>query len=321
MDHHGQTRAAEPPREAAATSRARAQWLPQGQLAGQICILAATACFAAMNAIIRGLSHTIPPAEIAFFRSFFGLFLLLPFVWWFGVKTLHTKRFRLHATRGVVHAVSMVVFFTGLSLTPLAAASALEFAAPLMATAIAIMFLGEVIRVRRLAALVTGFVGVLIVVRPGIGEVSAGQLLILLSVAMWSACQLMIRELSKTESAFTQGFYMVAFFTPITFLAALPFWTWPDVQTLLTLAGVAVIATSGTWLYGEAFRRAEMSAILPLESTKLLWATALGWIFFLESPDPVTLLGGAVIFAAAAYITFREAQLNRRAPVPLEVVD
>ncbi len=286
-----------------------------------ICILTATACFAGMNAIIRGLSHTISPIEIAFFRSLFGLLLLLPFLWWYGPGTIRTSRFRLHATRGVVHAISMMFFFVGLSLTPLSATSALEFAAPLMATTIAILFLGEVVRVRRLVALAVGYVGVLIVVRPGLVEFSPGQILILISVAMWAGCQLMIRELSKTESAFTQGFYMVSFFTPMTFVAALPVWTWPDAQTLLILFVLAGIATSGTWLYGEAFRRAEMSAILPLESTKLLWATMFGWVFFTEAPDPFTLVGGAVIFSAAAYITVRETQLGRKVQVPLEVVD
>jgi drug/metabolite transporter (DMT)-like permease len=286
-----------------------------------ICILIATACFAGMNAMIRGLSHTVSPVEIAFFRSLFGFCIMAPFVWWYGRGTIHTHRFRLHATRGVVHALSMIIFFVGLSLTPLSATSALEFAAPLMATTIAIFFLGEVVRARRIVALAVGYVGVLVVVRPGLVEISAGQMLILISVAMWACCQLMIRELSKTESAFTQGFYMVSFFTPITFVAALPFWTWPDWATLVILFVLATIATTGTWLYGEAFRRAEMSAILPLESTKLLWATMFGWVFFAEVPDPITLLGGAVIFAAAAYITVRETQLGRKVQAPLEVVD
>jgi len=284
-----------------------------------VCILAATALFAGMNALIRGLSHTIPPVEIAFFRSFFGLFLLLPILWWLGPHTIRTMKFKLHATRGIVHAISMMLFFVGLSLTPLSATSSLEFAAPLMATTIAILFLGEIVRVRRLVALGVGFIGVLIVVRPGVNAVSAGQLLILLSVAMWAACQLMIRELSKTESAFTQGFYMVSFFTPITLATALPFWIWPDAQTLVVLFVLAAIATTGTWLYSEAFRRAEMSAILPLESTKLIWATGFGWFFFSEAPDPITLLGGAVIFSAAAYITVREVQLGRKDPGPIEV--
>ena len=323
MNHRGETRAGDTPREAPpiVPMAPLHRWLPHGPLAGMICILMATACFASMNAIIRALSHTISPVEIAFFRSLFGLCIMVPFAWWYGSGTIHTNRFRLHATRGVVHALSMIIFFVGLSMIPLSATSALEFAAPLIATTIAILFLGEVVRVRRLAALAVGYLGVLIVVRPGLAEISVGQILVLISVAMWAACQLMIRELSKTESAFTQGFYMVSFFTPITLVAALPFWSWPDFETVLILFILATIATSGTWLYGEAFRRAEMSAILPLESTKLLWATMFGWVFFAEVPDPLTLLGGAVIFSAAAYITVRETQLGRKGQAPLEVVD
>lgn len=278
------------------------------------CILAATLCFAAMNAIIRGLAQSVPPVEIAFFRSAFGLAIQLPVLLWFGLATIRTTRLRLHAARGVLHAISMMVFFVGLATTPLAETTSLEFAAPIMSTTIAILFLGEAVRARRLIALAIGILGVLIVVRPGFETVSTGQILIMISVAMWAACQLMIRELAKTESAFVQGFYMVAFFTPITLIASVPVWVWPSVPTLGALFGLAVIATAGTWFYGEAFRRAEMSAILPLESTKLIWAVWFGWMFFSEEPEAMTLIGGVAIFAAAAYITIREAQISRRAP-------
>lgn len=280
------------------------------------CVLVATFCFASMNALIRGLAQAVPPVEIAFFRSAFGLALQLPIVIWLGVSAIKTTRLKLHAARGVLHAISMMIFFVGLSMTPLAEAASLEFTAPIMSTVIAILFLGEIVRTRRLVALVVGIVGVLIVVRPGFVEVSTGQLLILLSVVTWSVCQLMIRELAKSESAFVQGFYMVAFFTPITLLVAIPQWVWPDLQTLATLFGLAVIATAGTWFYGEAFRRADMTAILPLESTKLIWSVSYGWIFFAEQPEALTLIGGMVIFAAAAYITIREAQMSRRTVPP-----
>ena len=121
----------------------------------------------------------------------------------------------------------------------------------------------------------------------------------------------MIRELAKTESSFVQGVYMAAVFTPLTLLASLPVWVWPDLMSLAGMLVVAIVATAGTWLYGEAFRRAEMSAILPLESTKLIWSVSYGWIFFSEQPEVLTLVGGMIIFSAAAYITIREAQLAR----------
>lgn len=281
---------------------------------GMVCILAATLCFAAMNAIIRGLAHTVPPVEIAFFRSAFGLLILLPLVAWFGFASVKMKRIRLHAARGVLHATSMMIFFVGLATTPLAETTALEFAAPIVTTTIAVLFFGDNVHARRLIALAVGISGVFIVVRPGFEVVSTGQILIIISVVTWSGCQLMIRELGKTESSFAQGFYMVAFFTPITLAVSIPQWVWPPPQTLAALFGLAMIATAGTWLYGEAFRRAEMTAILPLESTKLIWAVAFGWFFFSERPEIIVLLGGFVIFAAAAYITIREAQIARRPP-------
>jgi drug/metabolite transporter (DMT)-like permease len=285
---------------------------------GMACVLAATLCFATMNAMIRALGHAVPPVEVAFFRSLFGLLLQAPLVLWWGLATLRTARFGLHATRGVLHSISMMIFFVALTMVPLAQTTALEFAAPIMSTTIAILFLGEAIRMRRLVALGVGVLGVLIVVRPGFEAVSLGQGLILISVAMWAACQLMIRELSKTESAFVQGVYMVVFFTPITLIVSLPVWVWPSMPVAGALFALSIVATAGTWLYGEAFRRAEMTAILPLESTKLIWSVSYGWIFFTEAPEVLTIVGGLVIFAAAAYITVREAQLARReTPVPL----
>jgi drug/metabolite transporter (DMT)-like permease len=280
--------------------------------------MAATACFATMSAIIRGISGEVPPVEVAFFRSLFGLLMQLPFVVWWGVGAVKTSRLRLHLTRGVVHAVSMMLFFVGLTMVPLAEVTSLEFAAPIMSTTFAILFLGEIVRTRRLVALGVGIAGVFIIVRPGFETVSAGQLLILLSVALWATCQLMIRELSKSESSFVQGFFMVACFTPITALASVPQWVWPSLPALGVLLALSIVATAGTWLYGEAFRRAEMSAILPLESTKLIWSVSYGWIFFSEQPQLLTLLGGLVIFSAAAYITIREAQIaHRMVPIAL----
>ena len=292
--------------------REGAAWLSRGPVLGMVCILAATLCFSAGNAIVRGLSSDLPPAEIAFWRSVFGVALQLPLVGWFGATAIKTARLKLHVARGVLHAVSMLLWFVALSLVPLAETAALEFAAPILSTIIALVFLGETLRMRRIVALVVGIAGVLIVVRPGFEVVSWGQGLILLSVSLWAGCQLIIRELGRTESAFAQGFYTAVVFVPITAAAALPVWVWPSLSDLAVTFAIACLSTTGLWLYGEAFRRAEMTAILPLESTKLLWAVILGIVFFAEEPEVLTLVGGFVIFGAAAYITIREAQLARR---------
>lgn len=282
---------------------------------GMICILIATFFFSTTNAIIRALSSELPPVEIAFFRSLFGMLLLLPLAVWYGLNSIKTKRPELHLARGVLHAVSMILWFVALSMVSLAEAAALEFAAPIMATIIAILFLGEVARMRRLIALAVGIIGVFIVVRPGFETVSWGQILVLISVALWAGCQLIIRELGRTDSAFVQGFYTVVIFVPITAVVAIPVWVWPTWVELGVSFIIALSSTIGIWFYGEAFRRAEMTAILPLESTKLIWGVLYGLVLFAEEPEILTLIGGVVIFAAAAYITFREAQLARQAAV------
>lgn len=290
-------------------------WLAHGPVLGMACILAATFCFSTTNALIRGLSGNLPPVEIAFFRSLFGFLMQLPLLWWFGIGSLQTARLHLHLSRGLLHVFSMLLWFVALAIVPLAEAAALEFAAPILATAIAIMFLGEKIRLRRMVALVVGVVGVFLVVRPGFETVSWGQVIILVSVALWAGCQLIIRELGKTDSAFSQGFYTVAVFVPVTAIAAIPVWQWPTPHDLGVTLLIAGASTLGLWLYGEAFRRAEMTAILPLESTKLIWGALLGFLFFAEVPDVLTMVGGIVIFAAGAYITIREAQLSRQGRV------
>jgi drug/metabolite transporter (DMT)-like permease len=287
--------------------------LTAGAGAGMLCMLAATACFAIMNGMIRylGKDGLVPPAEIAFFRAFFGLLLLLPLLGWFGRSSIRTSRLGMHVLRGSIQGVSMVLFFVGLSMTVLAKATAFEFAAPIIATTIAMLFLGEPVRTRRIVAMIVGFIGIMIVLRPGFIPIGWGPVLVILSVIIWAACQLMIRSLSRTESSFAQTFYMTLFLTPVTGLAAIPVWAWPEPHALVVLVLIAAVANVGTVLYGEAFRRAEMSAVLPLESTKIIWTASIGWAFFAEEPDAWTLIGGFVIFAAAAYITLREAQLAR----------
>lgn len=292
-------------------SREAATWFMHGPVLGMVCILIATGCFATMQMFIRVAAVNVPAVEVAFFRSVIGLVIQLPVLWWLGLKSIRTVKLKLHGVRGVIHAVSMMLWFVALMQVPLAEATALEFASPIMATALAIVFLGEMARTRRIVALLVGLVGVLIVVRPGFETMSEGQLLCIASIGLWAVCQLIIRELGKTESAFCQGFYMVLFFTPITLVSSLPVWVWPDLATLGVLVVIAVIATVGTWFYGEAFRRAEMGAILPLESTKLIWSVGYGWLLFSEQPELLTMVGGLIIFAAAAYITLREAQLAR----------
>ncbi len=297
----------------AAAPEAEAVGAPKRSTAlGMACMAAAAFLFMFGNAIIKLLAASgIHPIEIVFFRSAFSLVLLAPFVLR-NKALLRTMRLKLHVTRGMVQAVSMMMFFVGLSKVTLVEATALEFTSPLFATIFAMIFMGERVRARRIIALSLGFAGALIALRPGFADITVGHWLILAASILWAGVLLMIRALSRTEGAITQSVYMGLILTPISCIAASFVWVTPDLHQLVLLLTVGTTATLGQYLFAQAFRLAEMTAVLPLDFTKLIWSSAIGYLVFHTLPDAFVVLGGAIIFAAGAYITLREAQLQRQ---------
>lgn len=265
------------------------------------------------NAIIKLLAESgIPPIETVLFRSSLSLVLLAPFA--FSAATaLRTSKAGLHVLRSLVQAGSMICFFTGIAspAVTLTEANALEFTSPIFATLLAMLFFGEVVRTRRLIAMAVGFLGALVALRPGFAEVTDGHLLMLLANVLWAAVLLMIRNLSQTESALTQSLYIGLVLTPLAAVLAVPVWVTPNPAQLALLCTVGATATLGQYIFAQAFRYAEMSAVLPLDFTKLLWSSTYGYLIFARLPDAFVLLGGAIIFSAGAYITLREAQMQR----------
>ncbi len=279
---------------------------------GAALMVFATMCFVTMQSLIRQLGGELPPVEVAFFRNLFGFLAIAPIFIRQGFKPLRTTRLGLHMTRGVLQAVSMMAFFTGVTMAPFAEATSISFSGPLFATLLAVLVLRERIRMRRIVALSAGFLGVLIVLRPGFVEVGLGQGLLLTSSLIWGAAIVVIKRLAATESAATQTVYMGLVMTPISFLPALYVWQTPTLSQLAWMAVIGVFGTLGHYSFASAFRRADSSALLPLDFLRLLWASLLGYVMFAEIPDLWSWIGGGVIFASATYIAFREAQLARR---------
>lgn len=269
----------------------------------------------AMIACVRFLSADLPAVELAFFRVFFGLVVFLPVLFRSGVGPLRTQRFGLHALRAVLHATSILMFFTGVSLTPIAKAMSISFSAPLFATAIALVALGEVIRARRISALVLGFLGTLIVLRPGFVEIGTGSLFILAAAAAWGTAMIIIKVLSRTETSLTTTIYSTILMTPLTFAVAVAFWQWPTWEQLVWLAVIGGLGSLGHLSLAQAMKEADVSAIMPAEFSKLIWAALFGFIFFAEIPDWGTWVGGTVIFVSVSYIAYRERHVRGEAPV------
>lgn len=271
----------------------------------------ATAAFgsSSMNGLIREASAGIHAFEIAFFRNVFGLVALLPMILRGGIAaTLQTSRLHLHLVRAVLNAAAMLSFFYAVTVTPLATVAALSFTAPLFASVLAIPLLGERPGWRRWLGLLVGFLGALVIVRPGMAEVGLGAILVLLSSVAWAAALIVIKILARTDSSLTTTVYAALFLTPITFVAAFTFWAWPSPLVWLMLLAIGAFGSLTQWSIAQAFREADATVVLPLDFTKLLWASAIGYVFFAEIPDPIAILGGGLILASVTYVAYRERQ-------------
>ena len=283
---------------------------------GLLLMLLATVCFTSMQTGIRWVaadtSNPLHPLQLVFLRNAFGVLALLPVIMRSGVLVLKTQRLKLHFLRAAIQSAGMMSFFIGLTLIPLAEVTALSFSAPLFATVLAIIVMGERVRIRRISALIIGFVGVIVVLRPDVGAFSTGALFIIGSSFIWAVAMTLIKSLSRTESAITITLYAGLFMAPITLVPALFVWVSPTWEQLAWMLGVGGAGTLGHVAFAQAFKLAEMSAVLPLDFLRLLWASAIGYALFAEVPSIASWVGGLLIFASASYIALREAQIARQ---------
>ena len=298
---------------AAGVAAARTLGASPGTLRGMALMLFSGLCIATMSACVRHVSVDVHPMVIGFFRSVFGLLAFVPFLLRFGLKPLRTRRVGLHAVRGALNVVGMLTYYMAVSLAPLAKVTALSFSAPLFATVLALVVLGETIRARRVTALIVGNLGALIILRPGFVALDTGSLYALASATAWGLGMIVIKVLSRSESSLTITLYMTLVAMPLTLIAAVPVWQTPTLTQAAWLAAIGALASLGNLSVAQAFKEADLTAILPLDFTKLIWASGIGYLAFAEEPSPWTWFGGTIIFSAATYIAFRERR-TRAAP-------
>jgi len=272
-----------------------------------------TLLFAGMHTAIRYVTQQLSAIEVAFFRNLFGLLVVAPVLMRYGPSLFHTTKLHLHVLRAFINAFSMIAFFIGLSMTPIARATALSFTAPLFAALLSALFLGEVFRWRRWSAIFLGFFGALVILRPGLHVIDLGSLLILFSSVLWSVAMIDIKVLGRTESSRTIAAYVTVLLTPLTLVPALFVWQMPTLDMWGWLIFIGVVGTIGQFAVTEALKLGDMTALMPFDFLKLVWATFLGIIFFAEVPDFLTWVGAAIVFGSSLYIAWREATLRRQA--------
>lgn len=280
-------------------------------LEGALWMIASGVVFSAQGAIVKQLGLRLDSFEIAFFRCVFGLLVVLPFVLRGGTALFMTGRPGLHVVRALVGVSGMFCGMYALTRLPLADATAISFAKPLFAVVLAATFLGELVGWRRWSATAAGFVGVVVIVRPGSQTFELAHVAALLGAFLIADVIVLVKKLQGSERNAT----ILAYFGIVTSIAslgpALLVWQTPTWPELALLACIGASASTGQWMALKAFRAAEASAVVPYDYLRLVFAILYGWLFFAEVPDGWTLAGSAILIGATLYIAYREIRLGK----------
>ena len=269
-------------------------------------MVASGAVYAILWACIRYASAHVHPFVIVFFRNVFGLLVLAPWLIRTGRAAVKTRRFGGHLARGLASTLALAGIYYSISVIPLAQVVALSYAAPLFAALGAVVVLGEKLRARRITAILIGFAGVLIVLRPGIETFSLGIGAALVGALAMAGIILAIKNLVDTERPATIVFYANSLTTPTALALAIWFWRWPAGADWIWLILIGALSTLAQILMNRAFALADASVILPYDFMRLLFATGLGVALFGERIDMLSILGAAIILSATVYVARRD---------------
>ncbi len=275
-------------------------------------MLASTVMFGSMAVTIRLASSQLHPFEIAFFRNLFGLVFALPLLLRHGPGLLRTNHLSMYFARCLIGIGSMLCGFWAIVHLPLAEAVSISYATPLFVTIGAVLVLGEVVRIRRWTAVLVGFVGVLLIVRPGAATFSVHTLAALAAAALSGCVAISIKFLSRTEKADAIVLYTTLLWVPMSLLPAMFVWVWPQGLTWLWIVLAGFFGTAGHMLWTRALKLGDASLLTPITFVQVLVVGLYGWLLFDETIDRYTALGAAIILGSNYYIALREARLARQ---------
>ena len=274
--------------------------------------------FAAMTSLIRYLSASLPAIELAFFRSLFSLMFMLPWLYHAGFAGLRTSSVRKYGLRALLGSFAMISWFVALANMPVADATSLSFTAPIFASVLAMLFLGERAGLRRWSAIVLGFAGTLIILRPGFAEVSPAAVLLLFGSAAVAGAVIMVKILSRTETSSAIVTYMGLYMVPILAVPTIFVWQTPPLILLPWLILMGGLGTLAQWAMTQAYASADATAVLPFDYLRLPFVAVIGYLLFEERPDIWTWIGALVIASSAIYIARRETKQAKRHKVAAE---
>ena len=303
----------EPTRNAEKGARPPERDAHQSARMGIALMLLAIALFSVMDAMVKWLGQTYPTMQIMFFRSVFALIPLAFLIGQMGgiAAALRVNDKKGHVIRCFTGLAALSIFFYCFAHMKLADVVAISFAAPLFITALSVPILGERVGKRRWSACLVGFAGVLVMVNPGASLFGQMALLALVGTVFYSLAIIYVRKLSKTETNASIVFYFTVTCIVVSG-AVLPFqWVTPSLFDWALLIAVGLVGGMAQIVITQAFRLAEVSQVMPLEYTHMIWAVGFGYVIWAEFPGASTWLGVAIVTASGLYIIYREAYLGR----------
>lgn len=278
-------------------------------------VLGASGVFTLAAAMVKALGTEVPLAQVILFRNLFAIPLLLVMAMRAGgLHTIRPRHPAMHLQRAFFGMMGMVGAFHGYAHLPLATATALGFTMPLFLTALSVVFLGERVGWRRWTAVAVGFLGVLVIARPGGAEGGLPALsvgLVLVGAVGWALAMMSIRRMGEAGE---NGVAIVVWFAVCSAVAAglatIPVWRTPDAWQWTLLVGIGLVSAVAQLLMTEAYRRGETTLLAPFEYSGIVWTSLLGIAIWAEWPDGWDLLGFAVLVGAGLFIWWRETRLG-----------
>tara|TARA_B110000914_G_C15487124_1_gene458628 strand:- start:58 stop:942 length:885 start_codon:yes stop_codon:yes gene_type:complete len=276
--------------------------------------------FSVMEILVKFLSSSYPIGELVFFRGFFGL---LPIIFIMPKKkffqNFKTKKIKLHIFRTITGCFALISIFFSLKYLPLADAISITFAAPIFATIFSIFFLKEIVGKKRWFAVLIGFLGILIILKPGTSLFSIYSIFPILFCVGFAASASLIRILSKTDKNYLISFYYTAGLTLVSLFLDPLSWKIPLFKDCLLLISIGIIGSLGNIIITEAYRKSEISLITPIKYLNLIFAIVFGYFLFNEVPEVSTLIGSVFIIVSTVIIFIRERKLNKKNIIPKEL--
>mgnify|MGYP001257552162 FL=1 len=280
-------------------------------LRGAAWMILAGLCWTIMTILVRQLSADYSSFEILFFRNLVAVCILLPLSIRRGFSSLKTQRLPLHCLRAFLSYVGVLLLFYGVANIPLPDVTALSFTQPLFVVLLAALILKESVNGACWAAVIAGFIGLLVIVRPGFIAVELATILVVFSAFSYAVSNICVKRLMTTDTANQSVFYFNLLMLPIALVPTIFFWVTPALADLPLLVGIGVNGTIAVYAYARSFTLADASAVMPFDFLRMPMAATAAFLLFSEIGDLWTWIGSIIIFASSYALAKNSSKLTK----------